>query len=107
MLEHRIEGCGCVDYAVTTEVIKEVDTLADNLKKSILEAKDEIKITGTVEFALQYLFLYKFPLFHLLIILLTILHICILIKSSRCNFRTYQKQKVQILHFHLDSKVQK
>lgn len=53
MLEHRIENCDCVDFAKTAEVIKEIDALADALKKSILEAKDEITVTGTAYYASQ------------------------------------------------------
>ena len=46
MIESRLNNCGCVDYEKTAELIKEVDVLADALKKSILEAKDEIKVSG-------------------------------------------------------------
>ena len=53
MLEARLANCGCVDFAKTAEVIKEVDTLSESLKKSILEAKDEINVTGTSYFVSQ------------------------------------------------------
>ncbi len=46
MLKERLGNCGCVDYETTDAVIKEADNLAEKLKKEILEAKDEITVSG-------------------------------------------------------------
>lgn len=46
MLENRLNNCGCVDYDAADAVIKEVEMLAYGLKKAIMEAKDEIKVSG-------------------------------------------------------------
>jgi len=46
MLENRLNNSGLADFNVTKEVIKEVDALSEKLKKSILEAKDELTVAG-------------------------------------------------------------
>ena len=45
MLENRIPTCG-IDFETTKEVIKEVDALADSLRKEIMESPTTVTVTG-------------------------------------------------------------